>query len=296
MINTPHSKVYGLALIGSILFFWGLNWPAMKLALTEMPPLTFRVFCLAFGAIFLLGIGELSGAKLTFPIAYLPRVMLAAGLNITGWHVATGYGIPMIEAGRAVIAAYSMPLWTSLFGIWILNERPSTRTWIGLGLGMVAMGLLLMPSIDAVARAPVGVALVTLGAISWGMGTVVAKRWVWPMPTTVFVGWQMLIGLIPVAIAAVIVDPPIVWQNLSSWGLGGFAYAVIIPMGYCHWGYFKLLTLLPAHVTAISMLATPVVGVASAALILGEHFGSTELGALALVIGSLFLIHRPKHG
>jgi len=186
-----------------------------------------------------------------------------------------------------------MPLWTSLFGVWVLGERPTSRTWIGLACGMAAMGLLLSPSLDAVARAPAGVALVTLGALCWGLGTVVAKRWIWPMPTTVFVGWQMAIGLIPVAIAAWIVDPPIVWGALSDWTLGGFAYAVVIPMGYCHWGYFKLLTLLPAHVTAISMLATPVVGVASAALVLNEHFGATELGVLTLVVGSLALVHRP---
>lgn len=288
-------RSYGLFLIVTVLFFWGLNWPAMKLALTELPPLTFRSICLAFGAVFLLSLGKISGAKLSFPLAFLPRMALAAGLNITGWHVATGYGIPMIEAGRAVIAAYSMPLWTSLFGIWVLGERPSSRTWMGLALGMAAMGLLLSPSLEAVARAPAGVALVTLGAISWGLGTVVAKRWIWPMPTTVFVGWQMAIGLIPVALAALAFDPPVAWGEITDWAWGGFAYAVIIPMGYCHWGYFKLLTLLPAHVTAISMLATPVVGVASAAILLHEHFGATEIGALALVVGSLALIHRPKH-
>lgn len=295
-MSRSQDKTYGLLLIGAVLFFWGLNWPAMKLALTEIPPLTFRSFCLAFGAVFLLGIGKLSSSRLSFPLAYLPRLFLAAMLNITGWHVATAYGIPMIEAGRAVIAAYSMPLWASLFGVWVLGERPSSRTWIGLACGMAAMGLLLSPSLEAVARAPLGVALVTLGAISWGLGTVVAKRWIWPMPTTVFVGWQMLIGLIPVALAALAFDPAPNLSNLSDWAWGGFAYAVLIPMGFCHWGYFKLLTLLPAHVTAISMLATPVVGVASAALLLNEHFGATELGALILVVGSLALIHRPKHG
>ena len=64
-------------------------------------------------------------------------------------------------------------------------------------------------------------------------------------------------------------------------------------MIFCHTAYFKLVSLLPAHVAAISVLAVPVVGVVSSAWLLGEPVGLAEASALLAVVGGLFLLTRP---
>ena len=60
----------------------------------------------------------------------------------------------------------------------------------------------------------------------------------------------------------------------------GLAYAVFVAMIFCQTAYFKLVSLLPAHVAAISVLAVPVVGVVSSAWLLGEPVGPAEAAAL----------------
>jgi drug/metabolite transporter (DMT)-like permease len=70
----------------------------------------------------------------------------------------------------------------------------------------------------------------------------------------------------------------------------GLGYAIFVAMVFCHTAYFKLISLLPAHVAAMGVLAVPVVGVISSAWILGEIVGVSELIALLLVVSSLCLL------
>jgi drug/metabolite transporter (DMT)-like permease len=39
-----------MALVVLLAVGWGVNWPIMKVVMAEMPPLHFRVLCLAVGA------------------------------------------------------------------------------------------------------------------------------------------------------------------------------------------------------------------------------------------------------
>jgi drug/metabolite transporter (DMT)-like permease len=53
-----------------------------------------------------------------------------------------------------------------------------------------------------------------------------------------------------------------------------------------------MVTLVPANVAAMAVMAVPVVGVLSSAWILGEPVGPIEAAALVLVVGGLFLLLR----
>ena len=47
-------------------------------------------------------------------------------------------------------------------------------------------------------------------------------------------------------------------------------YLIALPMIFCQWAYYKVVSLFPAAIAAIGTLAVPIVGVYSSALILGE--------------------------
>jgi drug/metabolite transporter (DMT)-like permease len=292
---TDRPPISALALIAMVVFFWGINFPAIKVTVAEVPVLTFRAACLFLGGATLLAIGRAGGAKLGFPTALLPRLLVVSALNVAGWHIFVAWGLSLVEAGRAVIVGYTMPIWAALASAWLLGTRLTHRFLAALALGVAALALLIAPGVVRLGETPVGALLVLVGAISWGVGTTVAKRWSWPMPTTIFVGWQLILAFVPIAIGALLFDPSVAWGTVSTTGWIGLIYALSIPMVFCHWAYFHLLTLLPAHVTALSVIATPVVGVGGAALLLGEPFGWVEAGALALVLASMILTHGGRH-
>src|SRR3546814_12675568 len=93
-------------------------------------------------------------------------------------------GITLMDAGRAGIIAYTMPLWATLIGTVVLKERLSGRAVAGLGIGLI--GMLLLFSVDAVALTGslLGPLLVLGRAISLGSGPVFIKHALPPMSIT----------------------------------------------------------------------------------------------------------------
>jgi drug/metabolite transporter (DMT)-like permease len=284
----------GIVLLIALTITWGLNWPMMKLALTEVPPWTFRSLCLMIGGSILLALARASGGPVAVPKSQLPALAWVSLFNITGWHLFSAYAVLNTGAGRAAIIGYTMPLWASVLGIWVLHTRPTARQGAALLLGMGALVLLMANDFGAVGATPTGALLMLGAAICWAIGTVLVKKFAWDgLTVTALTGWQQLLGGAPIVIGWWLLEPVPDLAALSLPAALGLAYAVLVAMVFCQTAYFKLLSLLPAHVAAISVLPVPVVGVVSSAMILGEPVGPGEIMALALVVGGLFLLVRP---
>jgi drug/metabolite transporter (DMT)-like permease len=284
----------GLLLLVTLSLAWGFNWPMMKLAVQEVPPWTFRTLCLMIGGTALLALTWSTGGRIAVPAGRLPRLALVSLFNITGWHLASAYALLYTGSGRAAIIGYTMPLWASLLSVLVLQARITRGQIMAMALGMAALALLLGDDLGALGTAPTGTLLMLLCAWSWAIGTVLIKRFDWGgMPVMALTGWQLLLGGVPVVIGWWLLEPVPDLTALSWPALLGLNYAIWVAMLFCHTAYFKLVSLLPAHVAAIGTLATPVVGVLSSALVLAEPIGAAETLALVLVVGGLFLLIRP---
>ena len=118
--NTPLPPL-GFVLLAGLTLFWGLNWPAMKIAFAELPVWWFRAACLWFGGLGLLAIARLSGQGLSVPRAERGALVVCALFNVLGWHLCSGYGVSLMPAGRASIIAFTMPVWASLLGLSLIH-------------------------------------------------------------------------------------------------------------------------------------------------------------------------------
>jgi drug/metabolite transporter (DMT)-like permease len=132
-----------------ITLVWGFNWTAMKVAISEVAPFTFRTFCLAAGSGVLFAVLRLTGQPLAIPRSQWRRLALIAFFTITCWNVLVVFGLRLIPSGRAAILAYTMPAWAIPLSVWFLNERMSGRKLTGLALGMAGMALLLVQEFTA---------------------------------------------------------------------------------------------------------------------------------------------------
>jgi drug/metabolite transporter (DMT)-like permease len=280
----------GIVLLISLGLFWGMAWPAIKISVSELQPWTFRTYCLVLGGIGVLILAKANGFSLRIPLNQLKHLCLVALLNITGWQLFSAHGVLRMNASRAVIIAFTMPLWATIFSAFILKERITRIRILALGLGIVALAILIWPEIEAVGTTPVGAMFMLGAALSWATGTVLLKRFKWSMPTTVLTGWQLILGSIPVVIGALVLEQVTVIFRISASAVLALSYIIAIPMIFCHWAYFTLVRIFPASVAAISTLAIPVIGVFSSALILNEQVGSNEIVALVLVVTALAMV------
>jgi drug/metabolite transporter (DMT)-like permease len=278
--------------LAALTFAWGFNWTALKVALSEVGPWTFRSLCLGLGSAVLFAALRASGQSLTVPRGQWGRLALLALVNITCWNMLTAFGIPLIPSGRASILAYTMPIWAIPLSMWLLGERLTPRRLLGLALGIVALALLLGQSFTGLGEAPLGSMLVLAAAVSWAFGTVLQKRLGLGMPLGVYTAWLLFLGGIPVFIGTLLLEDVRALGGVSLWPALGVAYNVFVAFAFANWAWVKIAMSVPVSVLSISMLLIPVVGVMSGVLFLGEEPTSAELGALVCVIGALATVIR----
>lgn len=280
--------------LASLTLAWGFNWTAMKVALSEVPPWTFRSLCLGLGAAVLFIALRAGGRRLVLPTGQWGRLWLLALLNITSWNMLVAFGVGMIPSGRAAILAYTMPVWAVPLSVWLLGERITGAKLFGLALGLGGLALLLGESFVSLGAAPLGSLLVLGAAVSWALGTVMQKRFPVSLPAGPYTAWIMLLGGVPIFIGALVFED---FRDLGRVSLApalGTAYNVFIAFAFAHWAWIKIATSVPVSVFSISMLLIPVVGVVSGMLFLGERPTWAEYGALVLVLGALVTVMRPR--
>lgn len=280
-----------LLLVAILTVLWGVNFPSIKIAVSEMPPWTFRVLCVLCGSTGLLAIGRLVlGHSLRIPREDLPTLAAAALLNVTGWQLFAAFGLMVIEAGRGAIIAYTMPLWASVIAWPLLGERLTKSRIAGLLLGLAGIAVLIGPDLRTLSGAPGGALLMLGASLCWAAGTVTIKSRQWAMPVITMTGWQLMLGGIPIIIGMLVFEWGAEINALSPRGLIAVIYSAVVPMIICHLIWYTLVGMLPTAVAAISTLAIPIVGVYSSALLLGEQVGTREWLALALVVAALGIV------
>jgi drug/metabolite transporter (DMT)-like permease len=271
---------------------WGFNWTAMKVALAEVPPWTFRSLCLGLGAAVLFAALRAGGQPLAVPRGQWRRLALLALVNITCWNMLVAFGVALIPSGRASILAYTMPLWAIPLSMWLLGERITARRLAGLALGMVALVLLLGPNLLRMGESLAGSLLVLGAAASWALGTVLQKRFPVGMPLGAYTAWLMFLGGVPIYAGALAFEDLSSLRGVSAGAALGVAYNVLIAFAFAHWAWIKIATSVPVSVFSISMLAIPAIGVLSGAVLLGERPSGAELAALICVLGALVTVIR----
>jgi drug/metabolite transporter (DMT)-like permease len=277
----------GFLLLAALSLFWGLNWPGMKIILSELPVWWFRASCVLVGGLGLLTISAASGNRVIFRRRELPALALCALFNVCGWHLFSGYGVSLMPAGRAAIIAFTMPVWAALFSSLLLGERFSAGKAVGLLLGVSGLAVLIGPDLVVVQQAPLGAIFMLGAAVSWGFGTILFKRGIWSIPVASHIGWQLLLSALPITLGAALLEPFPDLTQISQKAVFALVYVYSFPMIFCQWAYFKAVHLYPASSAAVGTLLVPVIGVYSSSLLLSEPVGWPELAALLLICAAL---------
>lgn len=284
--QTGRASILIVALIGLL---WGLNWPAVKFMLTEIPPLTIRATAFPCAALLLALIAN-SRRQNLWPVSrdILP-IVITGLLLIFGFNVLTAVGQTVTETSKAAIIAYTMPALTAAFAAAILGERLEVRHVVALILGMVGLVVLASENVSALLSDPTGPAIMFLAALSWALGNVALQSRAWsllPLPLTV---WFFVVSSILCWPLVLLFEPP--WEQ--SWPstpvLLTLLYHAAGPMVVCYALWTVLVDRLSATVAAIASLLAPVVGVSSAVILLGDPLTWQKVVSLTMILASILM-------
>jgi drug/metabolite transporter (DMT)-like permease len=281
-------------MLAALALMWGLSWPAMKLSLSGMEPLSYRTFSMSGAMCGLFLWAWLTRARIRPPRGALMRIFWLGFFNMGGWSVLMILGLQLLPAGRATILAYTFPLWTVPLSVWLMREAITPRKLCGLALGLAGMGLLLGDELFSIGRSPLGALLLIGSAIFWAIGTVAMKRWPVDLPVASYTAWQTLLSWVPMAVLAFWLEPgPKHPFGMPLPVLCAALYGAVIASIFAQWMWYRIVELTSAAVSSIAVTVVPVAGVFFSALILGEVPRATDYAALALVVGSLAFILLP---
>jgi drug/metabolite transporter (DMT)-like permease len=279
----------GLVLLVGLSIAWGMNWPAMKIVLSEIPLWTFRAWsCLAAGLLLLM-LARLSRGRVVPRRAEWPSLVLATFFNVLLWHVFIAVGVMKMASGHAAVLAFTMPLWSAIISVLFLGDRLTTRVLTALVLGIGGIVALLSRDFSVVGDSPVGAAFVLGAAIGWAVGTLYQKRQSWTVGTLAVAGWQLTLGSLPMFVVLPFVEGVHIPDASAAAWLSA-AYTTVVALVFAYYAWFKIVTLFPASIAGIGTLLTPVIGMLAGAAVLGEPFGLHEIAAVLLIGSALVLV------
>lgn len=273
-------------------FGWGTTWVTMKISLEEIPPFSMRVGTLSLGAMVLTSFARFQGRTLAIASRRTwVHICMASLFNIVAFSVFTPFAQLAAETSRVAIMVYTMPIWAAMLALPILGERLTATRTVALALCIAGMIILITPL--AGLGIPVGIMLALAAAVSWAAGTVYLK---WaklegdPMAITI---WQLVFGGVVIAICVPLFEGTL-HLNAGARSLFGLVYSGIIGSGLCYFLWFGIVRRLPASTAALGVLASPVIGVITAMIVLGDRPTSYDAIGFALMLSaSAIVVLRP---
>ncbi len=288
MDSHPLPRRTALALFAIVVVTWGLNWAVTKTIVHSIPPLWSTALRAAIAAATLLALLLARGQFVVPRRADLPVVATLAVLHMVAFSTLVAAGLRLVPVGRSIVLGYTTPLWVVPGAALVLGEPLTLPRLAGTGLGLLGLVVLFNPAAfdwhDDPALA--GNGLILLAALCWAANILYVRAHRWHATPFQLAFWQALLAAVILTPLALAVDgvPRIAWTP-------GLAAAVLYG-GVCgtalaYWAMAMVNRSLPAATTALGLLATPAVGVASSAVALGEPVAASLVLAMALILGGI---------
>jgi drug/metabolite transporter (DMT)-like permease len=282
-----------IALVGLTLM-WGINWPMMKIAVRELPPLYVRGITMGLASVWLMFYFRMRGLRLWPETAREWRDIVLLGIpNIFLWHTLSILGVMALPSGRASILGFMFPVWTVVFGVLFMGQPLNKRIVIAVIAALLGIGLLISHELNALQGKPMGIVWMELGAISWAIGTLWMRRIPFTMPVQSLTVWMMLLSSPVILLLASYTETWPTWQ-ITPLAWGSLFYAVFVNYGFAQIIWFGMARDLPPATSAMSIMAVPVTGTLFATFMVGEWPHWQDYVAMVCVVTAIAAVLLPS--
>jgi drug/metabolite transporter (DMT)-like permease len=204
--------------------------------------------------------------------------------------VLVAFGLQFVPVGRSIVLGYTTPLWVAP-AAWLLLREPVPRERLaGIVLGLAGIAVMFNPSAFdwSNGNALIGSGLLLLAALCWAANIVYVRGHRWISEPFQLVFWQALLASVLLTVLALIREgvPDIAWTREL---VGALLFGGIFGTALAHWAMVIINRSLPATITSLGLLATPVMGVAISALVLGEAIELSLIAAMAMILGGIVI-------
>jgi drug/metabolite transporter (DMT)-like permease len=278
------------ALLAIVVVAWGTNWPVTKLIVHDMSPLWSTAMRCGFAAAAIVPLLWATGNFIIPRRGDIPVVLSTGLLHMAAFSALVAAGLQFVPAGRAIVLGYTTPIWVAIGARVFLSEAITPRRAVGIAIGLAGLAVIFASrAFDwSDHTALFGSGLLLTAAFCWAANIVYVRAHNWISTPFQLVFWQLLLAAGVLSAVAMITEgtPRITWSShLAELVL----YSGIICTALAHWAMSMVNRSLPAITTSLALLATPVLGIMSAAIGLKEPLEPSLFLAMALIIGGIAL-------
>ena len=282
-----------LVLLVLLTLTWGINWPIMKLGVTDYPPLTFRTISMWLG-LPVLGLAMLY-MKVPF---FIPReryreLFWLAVFNMFIWHALMIVAVKSLTSGRAAILGYTMPIFSALLGAWFFGDRLKARSWFGVVAAGLGVSFLLWHELTNLSGRPLGGLMALTAAATWALGTQQLRNTTIPAATLTISFWMTVLTTLVMTLLSVSFEVP-QWKAPSGVVWAAIVYNAVLIFGFAHAVWFFLARSLPPVASSLSVMMIPILGVFAGAVGLGEVLHWQDWAAVVLMVAAIGSVLVPS--
>ena len=270
---------------------WSSAFTSARIIVADAPPLTTLAVRFAISGSIAVGLAWAMGQ--TWRLAPgQRRAVIVFGICQNALYLGLNFvAMQTVEAGLAAIIASSLPLWVALAGWLVLGERVRALGVAGLAAGLAGV-LMVMGTRISAGMDPAGVALCVAGVLALTVATLTVKGATSGGNVLMIVGLQMWVGAVVLEVAGLATEDLVVTPSLRL--LAAFTYTVLVPGLAATWVWFLLVNRVGTVRASAFHFLNPFLGVAIAALLLGETLGPLDIIGVATITAGIALVQRSK--
>lgn len=294
MIKKPNASLTLILAFLTIYLVWGSTYLAIRFGIETFPPFAFagiRFFIagvILFTAVSFKYFSQIN--KQVIKVAAISGIFLIAGGNglVT-------LAEKTVSSGLAALWIATIPLWM-MFLNWkgFEKKRPATLEFLGGGVGVIGIGLLLSAtkqSLTGLSSLP-SIVMLTVAAISWTMGSLYQRQAKLKASPLLVSSIQMLAGGLFLILGSTLSGEifNLQFNMISQKSALSLFYLIFVGaiVGFSTYSYL-IKNVEPAKVSTYA-LVNPVVAVFLGTMLAGETLNATMILALVLVLLGVGLI------
>lgn len=270
---------------------WSSAFTSARIIVEYAPPLTALAVRFLVSGLIGVGIAWMMGQSMRLTRRQWTGVVVF-GICQNAFYLGLNFvAMQTIEASLATIIASTMPLLVALAGWLFLGQRVRRLGVLGLIAGFVGvaiiMGARLTNGVDVF-----GLVLCLIAVVSLTIATLAVMGASSGGNVLMIVGLQMLVG------SAMLWGPALAFETFDvtwNWQLiAAFIYTTLVPGLIATWVWFVLVGRIGMVKASTFHFLNPFLGVAIAAVLLGEKLGLLDVIGVIIIAGGILAVQLSK--
>jgi drug/metabolite transporter (DMT)-like permease len=275
-----------------MILIWGSNFSIVKVALTDFPEGPFNAMRLVVATTVYLAVifGSSARARLkTLSRRDWIELFFLGSVGTFLYQFCFVASVKRTSVGNGSLIIGVSPIVIALLSAIVGHERIRPVRWLGIGVAMLGLYLVVGHGVDLTGQTWRGDALMMGGVICWAVYSVASQGILKRESPLLVIGLTFSIGAMLYVLTMMPVLVKTDWSAVSGFSWVMMLTSALLALNLSYWIWYTGLQRLGGSRTSVYSYLTPVVAMAVAAVWLGEPVSGNQIAGAGAILAGLLI-------